>query len=135
MAFECIKLDIADGVATLTFDDPKVFNAMGEAMLDEIFEALGFIEDETNGVRALLITGAGKAFCAGANLQERGLGVAKPVGAILETHYHPILRRLRRLHCPIITAVNGAAAGGGMSIAMTGDIVIAARSAARPDWD
>ncbi len=129
MQFEKIRLDIADGVALLTFDDPKVFNAMGEPMLAEITDALDLIDERREDVRCLVMTGAGKAFCAGANLRDRGLGKSKPAGAVLESHYHPILRRWRRLHCPIVIAVNGPAAGGGMSIAMMGDIVLAARSA------
>lgn len=129
MTFERITLDIADGVALLTLNDPKVFNAMGEAMLEEIGDALDLVEDKANGVRALVITGAGKAFCAGANLRDRGAGKARPAGMVLESHYHPLLRRVRYLHCPVVTAVNGVAAGGGMSWAMMGDIVLAARSA------
>ena len=129
MTFKRITLDIADGVALLTLNDPGVFNAMGEAMLDEIGDALDRVEAPESGVRALVITGAGKAFCAGANLQERGSGKARAVGMVLESHYHPLLRRLRHLRCPIVTAINGAAAGGGMSWALMGDIVLAARSA------
>lgn len=129
MTFERITLDIADDVALLTLNDPKVFNAMGEAMLEEIGDALDLVEDKANGARALVITGAGKAFCSGANLQERGSGKARPAGMVLESHYHPLLRRVRHLHCPVVTAVNGVAAGGGMSWAMMGDIVLAARSA------
>lgn len=129
MTFERITLEIADDVALLTLNDPKVFNAMGEAMLDEIGDALDLVEDTAKGVRALVITGAGKAFCSGANLKERGSGKARPAGMVLESHYHPLLRRVRRLHCPVVTAVNGIAAGGGMSWAMLGDIVLAARSA------
>ena len=129
MTFERITLDIADDVALLTLNDPKVFNAMGEAMLEEIGDALDLVEDKANGVSALVITGAGKAFCAGANLRDRGAGKARPAGMVLESHYHPLLRRVRYLHCPVVTAVNGVAAGGGMSWAMIGDIVLAARSA------
>ena len=82
-------------------------------------------------MRCLVITGAGRAFCTGANLQ--GRGNAKPggrsnAGAALETAYHPFLRRLRNLHCPIVTSVNGPAAGAGMSIALMGDMILCARS-------
>ena len=129
MDFARVKLDIDDSVALLTLNDPDVMNAAGAPMLGDILAALDVVEDRANGVRCLVVTGAGKAFCSGANLKDRGLGKAKPAGAVLETHWHPLLRRLRRLHCPIVIAVNGAAAGGGMGLAMTGDIVIAARSA------
>lgn len=129
MDFARVTLAIDNGVALLTLNDPDVMNAAGEPMLDDILAALDIVEDESSGARCLVLTGAGTAFCSGANLKERGHGKAKPVGIVLETHWHPLLRRLRRLHCPIVTAVNGAAAGGGMAFALTGDIVIAARSA------
>jgi 2-(1,2-epoxy-1,2-dihydrophenyl)acetyl-CoA isomerase len=128
MTFDRVRLEIEGGVALLTLNDPGVMNAAGEDMLDDILGALDHVEDAANGVRCLVITGAGDSFCAGANLKQRGLGKARPAGIVLETHWHPLLRRLRRLHCPIITAVNGPAAGGGMSLALTGDIVIAVRS-------
>ena len=129
MEFARVKLDVDGGVALLTLNDPDVMNAAGEPLLDDFLGALDRVEDRANGVRCLVVTGAGQAFCAGANLKERGLGKAKPAGQVLESHWHPLLRRLRRLHCPVVVAVNGAAAGGGMSLALTGDIVIAARSA------
>ncbi|MFO1169052.1 MAG: enoyl-CoA hydratase/isomerase [Rhodoblastus sp.] len=124
-----VRIEIDKGVAVLTLNDPDVMNAAGEPMLDDILAAMDVAEDEASGVRCLVITGAGAAFCSGANLKDRGSGKAKPAGVVLESHWHPLLRRLRRLHCPVITAVNGAAAGGGMALALTGDIVIAARSA------
>jgi len=124
-----VRIEIDSGVAILTLNDPDVMNAAGEPMLDDILAALDFVEDKANGARCLVMTGAGAAFCSGANLKDRGSGKAKPVGIVLETHWHPLLRRLRRLHCPVVTAVNGAAAGGGMALALAGDIVIAARSA------
>ena len=129
MELSRVRIEIDKGVAVLTLNDPAVMNAAGEPMLDDILAAMDVVEDEASGVRCLVITGAGTAFCSGANLRDRGSGKAKPVGIVLETHWHPLLRRLRRLHCPVITAVNGAAAGGGMALALTGDIVIAARSA------
>ena len=81
-------------------------------------------------VRCLVLTGAGRAFCTGANLQ--GRNNQKPgksnAGASLEIGFHPFLRRLRKLHCPIVTAVNGPAAGAGMSFALMGDMILCARS-------
>ena len=78
-----------------------------------------------------MLTGAGRAFCTGANLQ--GRNKQKPgrsnAGAALETAFHPFLRRLRNLHCPIVTSVNGPAAGAGMSFALMGDMILCARSA------
>lgn len=129
MTFDRVRLDIDGGAALLTLNDPAVMNAAGEPLLDDFLAALDVVEDSASNVRCLVMTGAGTAFCAGANLKARGEGKAKPAGVVLETHWHPLLRRLRRLHCPIISAVNGPAAGGGMSLALAGDIVIAARSA------
>jgi 2-(1,2-epoxy-1,2-dihydrophenyl)acetyl-CoA isomerase len=94
-------------------------------------DALDVIEDPARGVRCVLITGEGRAFCTGANLQGRAASPgSKPAraGSTLETEYHPVLRRLRNLHCPIVAAVNGPAAGAGMSFAMMGDLIIAGRS-------
>lgn len=129
MEFARVRLEIEDGVAVLTLNDPDVMNAAGEPMLDDILAAMDVVEDRAKGARCLVMTGAGSAFCSGANLKDRGSGKAKPAGVVLESHWHPLLRRLRRLHCPVVVAVNGAAAGGGMALALTGDIVIAARSA------
>ena len=86
-------------------------------------EALDAIDDRRGEVRCLVMTGAGRAFCAGANLQGRDNqkpGSRSNAGVTLETGYHPSLRRLRNLHCPIVTSVNGAAAGAGMSFALMG---------------
>ena len=77
----------------------------------------------------MVLTGTGRAFCTGANLQGRGQQQQKPgrsnAGAALETGFHPFLRRIRNLHCPLVTAVNGPAAGAGMSFALLGDMILA----------
>ena len=88
------------------------------------------VENPSNGVRCLVMTGEGRGFCTGANLQGRGdnNGGRPDAGSALETSYHPFLRRLRNLKMPFITAVNGPAAGVGMSFALMGDLVICARS-------
>ena len=129
MKFNLVTLDVEDGTALLTLNHPEVMNAISTDMLEGIMDALDHVEDKANNVRCLVITGTGKGFCAGANLQGRNTGDKRGAGSVLESHYHPILRRLRHLHCPIITAVNGVAAGAGMSIALTGDLVLAAKSA------
>lgn len=135
MSDEPIDLRIAEGVARVTLDDPESLNAVSTPMLRGLNTALDRIEDPANGVRCVLVTGAGRAFSAGAKLtgtdpaevldDEGNLDPGKP----LDTVYHPVLLRLRDLHCPLITAVNGVAAGAGMSFAMMGDLVLAARSA------
>ena len=130
MEFSRIKLDIDGAVATITLNHPEVLNATSPEMLEGLGAALEVIEAPEGGVRCLILTGAGRAFCAGANLQGRGEGGRKKdAGVELESVYHPLLRRLRNLPCPIVSAVNGAAAGIGMSFALMGDMVLAARSA------
>ena len=133
MQFKHVTLDIDGSVAVLKFDHQEVMNAISMDLLGGLSEALDAIEDKRDEVRCVVLTGAGRAFCAGANLQGRNKS-AKPgartnAGATLETGYHPILRRLRYLHCPIVTAVNGVAAGAGMSFALMGDMILCARSA------
>lgn len=129
--FNRVKLDVEDGVGLLTLNHPEVMNAISIDMLEGLIEAFDFIEDKANGVRCVVMTGEGKGFCAGANLQGRNTSTPKSggAGAVLESHYHPLLRRMRRLHCPMLTAINGAAAGAGMSLALMGDLKLAGRSA------
>ena len=129
---ERILLDFDSKVAVLKFNHPEVLNAVGGQMLEELGAAVAQVKDRANGARCLLLTGVGRAFCAGANLQEEarqkrfGGGGA---GDGLRAGYHPILLGLRDMDMPIVTAVNGAAAGIGMSFALLGDIVCAAKGA------
>jgi 2-(1,2-epoxy-1,2-dihydrophenyl)acetyl-CoA isomerase len=132
MQFKHVTLDFDGPVAILKLDHPEVMNAVSMDMLGGLGEALDAIDDRRNEVRCLVLTGAGRAFCAGANLQGRDNqkpGSRSNAGVTLETGYHPFLRRLRNLHCPIVTSVNGAAAGAGMSFALMGDMILCARSA------
>jgi 2-(1,2-epoxy-1,2-dihydrophenyl)acetyl-CoA isomerase len=132
MQFKHVTLDFDGQAAILKLDHPEVMNAVSMDMLGGLSDAIDEIDDRRSDVRCLVITGAGRAFCAGANLQGRNNaepGKRTNAGAALETAYHPFLRRLRNLHCPIVTSVNGAAAGAGMSFAMMGDMVLCARSA------
>jgi len=129
-----VKLDIQDGVAILTLNDPSALNAVGLPMLEDLAECLTDIEHPDSGVRCVIMTGEGRGFCAGANLAGRGEtnpnSNARPdSGDALERHYHPIMRRIRNLTMPFLTAVNGPAAGVGMSFAMMGDLILAAESA------
>ncbi|MGH7865702.1 MAG: enoyl-CoA hydratase/isomerase [Candidatus Binataceae bacterium] len=131
MDFERVKLDIDGPVAILTLNHPEIMNAVSSEMLSGLMMALDRVEDPKSRLRCLLMTGAGRGFCAGANLQPRSSSVtgSNDAGLVLETQYHPLLRRLRELPVPFVTAVNGAAAGVGMSFAMMGDLIVCARSA------
>ena len=117
----------AGAIAVLTFNHPEVLNAIGAEMLGGLDAALREVANPANGARCLLITGAGRGFCAGANLADpaRGSGA----GDSLRARYHPLLLSLRDLEIPIVSAVNGAAAGVGMSFAILADIVCASKPA------
>jgi 2-(1,2-epoxy-1,2-dihydrophenyl)acetyl-CoA isomerase len=129
--YQTIRFDFADAVATITLARPERLNAAPPEMADEIVAALG--EAEAGGARALMLTGEGRAFCSGADLaggrdRSRGLGGAA-ARAALEGSYNPLMLALAELPIPIVSAVNGPAAGIGCSIALAGDFVLAARSA------
>jgi 2-(1,2-epoxy-1,2-dihydrophenyl)acetyl-CoA isomerase len=130
-SFETVRLDVADGVATLTLNRPDRLNSFTVAMHGEVRAAI----DEATGdpaVRCLVLTGAGRGFCAGQDLADRAVAPgAAPVdlGASIENYYKPLLMRLRGLDMPTICAVNGVAAGAGANIPFACDLVFAAKSA------
>lgn len=130
MEFERVKLAVNGQVATLTLNHPEVMNAVSMEMLGGLAKAMDEVEDPANNIRCLVMTGEGRGFCTGANLQGRSDNNAgrTDAGSALETAYHPFLRRLRNLKMPFVTAVNGPAAGVGMSFALMGDLVVCARS-------
>ncbi|MDO8421061.1 MAG: enoyl-CoA hydratase/isomerase [Parvibaculum sp.] len=131
MEFERAKLSIDGHVATLTLNHPEVMNAVSMEMLGGLMKAMDEVEDPANGARCLVMTGEGRGFCTGANLQGRsdnGNSGRSDAGSALESAYHPFLRRLRNLKMPFVTAVNGPAAGVGMSFAMMGDLILCAKS-------
>ena len=131
MDFETIALDRAEGVATLTLDRADRLNSLNETMHAEIRAALTEIEAD-GAVRAMLLTGAGRAFCAGQDLSDRavsGDGAGTDLGDTLERNYNPLIRRLAAREMPVVAAVNGIAAGAGANLALACDIVLAARSA------
>jgi 2-(1,2-epoxy-1,2-dihydrophenyl)acetyl-CoA isomerase len=133
MQYERIKLEFTDNVAVLTFNHPEALNAISFKMIVELHDAIVRIEDPANGARCLLLTGAGRGFCAGANLVDPERDIADDgkldAGEVLEKWYNPLFLKLSELGMPFITAVNGPAAGVGMSFALVGDMVLAARSA------
>src|SRR5260221_4385002 len=119
------------GVLTVTLNRPEKLNAFNPGMHEELRAALARAEDEDE-VRALLITGAGRGFCAGQDLSERNVEPgAAPIdlSVSIGSNYNPLVRRLRALPKPIVCAVNGVAAGAGANISLACDIVLAARSA------
>jgi 2-(1,2-epoxy-1,2-dihydrophenyl)acetyl-CoA isomerase len=116
-----------NGVAILTLNDPQTVNAASLRMMQGCLKAMDAIEADPT-LRTLVLTGEGRGFCSGANLTEPPPEGAD-LGETLERTYHPFLRRLRDTRLAIVTAVNGPAAGVGMSLALMGDLVIAARSA------
>src|SRR6056297_403292 len=127
---ERMSLDFEGNVAVLRFNHPEVMNAVGAQMLADFTEAVYQLRDPANGARCLLLTGQGRGFCAGANLQDEGRAARRGgAGDGLRRGYHPLLLMLRDLDMPLVTAVNGAAAGGGMSFAVMGDIVCASKNA------
>jgi 2-(1,2-epoxy-1,2-dihydrophenyl)acetyl-CoA isomerase len=131
MSEPTIRLELTEGVATITLNRPDKLNAINEAMQAELAGALDRIEADAT-IRALLLTGAGRAFSAGQDLTDRvmGDGDAPPdLGATLDRLHNPLIRRLRRLERPIVCAVNGVAAGAGANLALACDLVLAARSA------
>jgi 2-(1,2-epoxy-1,2-dihydrophenyl)acetyl-CoA isomerase len=129
-----VLLDITADVAVMTLNDPGVLNAFGMKLREDMQAALDRIE--AGPARCLVITGAGRAFCSGANLndpdrpeRDRAAEARGEVISDLEAWYNPTFMRLRALPIPVVTAINGIAAGAGMSLALCGDIKLAARSA------
>ena len=128
MSFETILFDIDAGVATLTLNRPDVLNSFNAQMHEEIRAALKQV-GENDEVRAMLLTGAGRAFSAGQDLGDRAVGAPADLAESLEKNYNRLVRSLRELELPAVCAVNGVAAGAGANIALACDIVLAARSA------
>ena len=118
------------GYRVITLNRPRQLNAVNEAMQQALKRSLAEAEEDCD-CRALLLTGAGRAFCAGQDLRERMTADGKTtvLGSTLDTYYNPLVRKLRTLPFPVVAAVNGVAAGAGANIALACDIVLAARSA------
>lgn len=125
---ETIIFEKIDNVAKITLNRPKVYNSFNREMALALQNALDDCQEDSS-VRAIYITGEGKAFCAGQDLQEVSGENAIALTTILSEHYNPIIERLRSLEKPIVAAVNGVAAGAGANIALACDIVIASESA------
>jgi len=123
-----IRTEIAAGIATITLDRPAALNALTIPMKRELLTALRSAERDKQ-VRAVILTGAGRAFCAGQDLHERLEPDAPSLGEELRERYNPIVRTMRSLSKPIVGAINGIAAGAGASLAFACDLRVAAEGA------
>lgn len=131
MADDAILVSIDAGIARITLNRPDRLNSFNDAMHAQLRQALDRVKTDTS-VRVLLLTGAGRGFCAGQDLGDRAVapgGARVDLGASIERNYMPLILTLRALPLPVVCAVNGVAAGAGANIALACDIVIATRSA------
>ncbi|MBS0580418.1 MAG: 2-(1,2-epoxy-1,2-dihydrophenyl)acetyl-CoA isomerase [Proteobacteria bacterium] len=129
MSYQTILFEVTDGIARLTFNRPERLNSFNTEMHAEVRAALAGLPGTA---RVLVLTGAGRGFCAGQDLNDRAVapGAAPPdLAESIERNYKPLVLALRSLPLPVIAAVNGVAAGAGANIALACDLVVAARSA------
>lgn len=127
MAYEFISVVTEQGVSTLTLNRPDVLNAFNRPMARELQEVLAAAATDST-VRTVLLTGAGRGFCAGQDLGE-AISAKLDLGDIVRTSYNPIVTAIREMEKPVVCAVNGVAAGAGANLALSCDIVVAAEDA------
>lgn len=124
-----ITLQIKNHLAIITLNRPEVFNSFNREMALELQKILDDCASNDD-IRAVLLTGSGKAFCAGQDLKEVTTPELNPgIRAILDEHYNPIITKIRTIEKPVVAAVNGVAAGAGANIALACDVVVASDSA------
>jgi 2-(1,2-epoxy-1,2-dihydrophenyl)acetyl-CoA isomerase len=131
MSYETIRFSIDGGIARLTLHRPEKLNSFTVAMHAEVRAALAELRAEASA-RVLVLTGAGRGFCAGQDLGDESIAPGSgevDLGAAIERHYGPLVLALRNLPLPVLCGVNGVAAGAGANLALACDIVVAARSA------
>jgi 2-(1,2-epoxy-1,2-dihydrophenyl)acetyl-CoA isomerase len=134
MTFETVLFERRDQVAHVTLNRPDKLNALNLQMIEDLRAAAGAV-DADRSVRAVLLTGAGRGFSSGADLagddliQDPKRSAGENIGRRLRDHFNPMVAAWHELRAPVVVAVNGVAAGAGMSLALVGDIVLAARSA------
>jgi len=125
--YNTVTYDQDDAVAIVTIARPEAMNSFNEELRDELSRALQQAEDDAS-VRAVVLTGQGRSFCAGADLKE-GLGKKKSIEEVLQTEYRPVFEHIASMPKPVIAAVNGSAAGVGLSVALFCDLLIIADDA------
>ena len=123
-----VEHDDASGVTTITLNRPDALNSLTVPMKEALLAAFESLEGR-HGTRSVVLTGAGRAFCAGQDLRERLQPDAAPLGVEVRERYNPIVRAMRGLDQPIVAAINGVAAGAGASLAMAADLRVAADTA------
>lgn len=138
MRYKNVVYEVRDGIGTLTFNRPETLNSLSVALMNDILDVLKRAAEDP-AIRVLVMTGAGKGFCSGADLDPFGgtgdtaldpqLSIGEMVSEKMKTHFNPLVLEIHRLEKPVIAAVNGVTAGGGVGLALTADLVIAARSA------
>ncbi len=131
MSYTKIKVSEDGPITVIAFADPATMNAAGVDTAQELTAAFDAATAEGSSTRAIVLTGEGRGFCSGANLSggAGAGGVSGDAGSSLETVYNPLVTKVRNLKVPLVTAVNGAAAGVGCSMALMGDLIVAAESA------
>lgn len=128
MAFQFLKYDVQQGVATITLNRPEVYNALNDEITFELQEALKTAAKE-DAVRVIILTGEGKAFCSGQDLKAEPVGKKRSFLDSLHKRYNPIIRAMRNLPKPILCRLHGVAAGAGCSLALACDMIIASEEA------
>jgi 2-(1,2-epoxy-1,2-dihydrophenyl)acetyl-CoA isomerase len=133
MAYETLQYEVQEGIATITLNRPDVLNAFNEQMFRELQDVLRAVERD-EAVRVVIVTGAGRGFCAGQDLAEMRVRYERPeeamsIGEHLRSRYNPLILRIRNTEKPFIAAINGVAAGAGCSLALACDLRVMAETA------
>ncbi len=133
MAYETLQYEVQEGIATVTLNRPDVLNAFNEQMFRELQDVLRAVERD-EAVRVVIVTGAGRGFCAGQDLAEMRARYERPeeamsIGEHLRSRYNPLILRIRNTEKPFIAAINGVAAGAGCSLALACDLRVMAETA------
>ncbi len=126
--YDYLKLDVNNGVATITLDRPEVYNAFNDGLTYEMQTALKSVKKDPK-VRVVVITGAGKAFCSGQDLKDASNNPDRSFSESIRKRYNPMIKAVRALPKPVICRLNGVAAGAGCSLALACDLILAADSA------